>query len=91
MTSKANLEGGFASRHLLRRPQPSLPQLCDQAANHVARARIALFEETSGSDQALAHLDEAIGCLKRLWQHGTAPESAAPEEAPADLPQRRSA
>lgn len=52
--------------------RPSLPQLCTEAADHVARARIALDDETLDPDQALAHLDEAIACLKRLWAHGSA-------------------
>lgn len=52
------------------RPEPSLPQLCSDAADHVARARIALNDETLDADQALIHLDEAIACLKRLWTHG---------------------
>jgi len=54
------------------RPLPSLPQLCTEAADHVARARIALHDETLDADQALIHLDEAIACLKRLWAHGRA-------------------
>lgn len=59
------------------RQQPSLPQLCSEAADHMARARIALDDATLGADQALLHLDEAIACLKRLWAHGSVPESAA--------------
>jgi hypothetical protein len=51
---------------------PSLPQLCSEAADHVARARLALFEESYDTDRALAHLDEAIFCLKRLLAHGRA-------------------
>jgi hypothetical protein len=49
---------------------PSLPQLCSEAAEHVARARLALFDETYDTDRALRHLDEAIECLKRLLAHG---------------------
>jgi hypothetical protein len=54
-------------------PGPSLPQLCSEAADHMARARIALHDETLDADQALIHLDEAISCLKRLWTHGSTP------------------
>ena len=43
-----------------------LSDLCSEAAAHVAKARMALCLETLDTDQALAHLDEAIGCLKRL-------------------------
>ena len=51
---------------------PSLPQLCSEAADHVARARVALYDETLDADQALRHLDDAISCLKRLLAHGQA-------------------
>ena len=51
---------------------PSLPQLCSDAADHVAKARLALFDESYDADQALAHLDEAILCLRRLFAHGRA-------------------
>jgi len=59
------------------RPLPSLPQLCTEAADHVARARIALYDESLDTDQALIHLDEAIACLKRLWTHGRARQAAS--------------
>jgi hypothetical protein len=59
------------------RPLPSLPQLCTKAADHVARARIALHDESLDADQALIHLDEAIACLKRLWTHGRARQAAS--------------
>jgi hypothetical protein len=51
-------------------PAPTLSQLCSQAAEHVARARLALFEEDADAEGALAHLDDAIDCLKRLLAHG---------------------
>ena len=51
-------------------PPSSLPQLCSEAADHVARARYALFDESYDADRALAHLDDAILCLKRLFAHG---------------------
>ncbi len=56
-------------------PQPpqrvaTLSELCTEAAQHVARARVALFDETADAEVALAHLDEAIACLKRLLAHG---------------------
>ena len=49
-----------------------LSELCSEAATHVARARIALSVETADTDQALAHLDEAIGCLRRLVAYNLA-------------------
>ena len=48
----------------------SLPQLCSDAADHVARARVVLYDETLDADQALLHLDDAIACLRRLLAHG---------------------
>ena len=61
---------------VVEEPRPSLPELCTEAADHVARARIALHDETLDTDQALIHLDEAITCLKRLWAQGSARPSA---------------
>jgi hypothetical protein len=46
-----------------------LSDLCSEAAGHVARARMALNLESFDTDEALAHLDEAIGCLQRLLSH----------------------
>ena len=51
-------------------PASSLPQICSEAADHVARARHSLHDESYDADQALLHLDEAIACLKRLLAHG---------------------
>jgi hypothetical protein len=50
----------------------SLPQLCSDAADHVAAARGVLYDETLDADQALLHLDDAIACLRRLLAHGRA-------------------
>jgi hypothetical protein len=52
--------------------RPSLPALCSEAAEHVARARLSLDDESYDADRALLHLDEAILCLKRLLAHGRA-------------------
>jgi hypothetical protein len=51
-------------------PSPTLSQICTEAADHVARARVVLNDESSDADQALLHLDDAILCLRRLWAHG---------------------
>jgi hypothetical protein len=51
-------------------PPATLSELCTEAAEHVARARLALFDETGDADRALLHLDEAIFCLRRLLAHG---------------------
>jgi hypothetical protein len=51
-------------------PSPTLSELCAEAAQHVAEARMAFFNESADAERALAHLDEAIDCLKRLLAHG---------------------
>ncbi len=51
-------------------PVVSLSELCSEAADHVAKARLSLFDEGADADRALLHLDEAIFCLKRLLAHG---------------------
>ncbi|HET7210403.1 MAG TPA: hypothetical protein VFI85_01515 [Methyloceanibacter sp.] len=53
-------------------PTITLSGLCSEAADHVARARLSLSDEGSDADRALAHLDEAILCLRRLLAHGRA-------------------
>jgi len=49
-----------------------LTALCNDAANHVAEARFALFAESLDTDGALDHLDQAILCLKRFAAQGRA-------------------
>jgi hypothetical protein len=51
---------------------PTLPELCSEAADHVAKARLSLFDESGDAERALLHLDEAIFCLKRLLAYGRA-------------------
>jgi hypothetical protein len=50
----------------------TLTELCNDAAQHVAQARLALFTETADTDGALDHLDQAISCLKRVAAQGRA-------------------
>jgi hypothetical protein len=52
-------------------PTVSLSELCSEAADHVAKARLSLFDDDADATRALLHLDEAIFCLKRLFAHGT--------------------
>jgi len=54
-------------------PTVSLSELCSEAADHVAKARLSLFDavDDADADRALLHLDEAIFCLKRLFAYGT--------------------
>ncbi|MGV1014247.1 MAG: hypothetical protein ACOYB4_04685 [Methyloceanibacter sp.] len=56
-------------------PPLSLSEICSEAAEHVAKARISLFDDSYDAEVALFHLDEAIFCLKRLLAHGRAPEA----------------
>lgn len=51
-------------------PAMTLSELCSEAADHVARARLSLFDENADANHALLHLDEAIFCLKRLLAYG---------------------
>jgi len=54
----------------------SLPELCNEAADHVARARLSLNDGSHDAALALAHLDDAIACLKRLSAEGrSAPQT----------------
>jgi hypothetical protein len=53
-------------------PVVTLAELCSEAADHVAKARLSLFDESTDAAPALLHLDEAIFCLKRLLAHGRA-------------------
>jgi hypothetical protein len=65
-----NGPGAKAQDKLL--PAATLSELCSEAADHVARARLSLFDESADANHALLHLDEAIFCLKRLLAYGRA-------------------
>ena len=64
------MKSGFEAAHDKVMPALSLSELCSEAADHVARARLSLFDESADADRALLHLDEAIFCLKRLLAQG---------------------
>src|SRR5262249_22607015 len=51
---------------------PTLSELCSEAADHVAKARLSLFDDSGDAERAMLHLDEAILCLKRLLAYGRA-------------------
>jgi hypothetical protein len=51
-------------------PTLTLSELCSEAAGHVAKARLSLSDEENDADRALHHLDDAILCLRRLFDHG---------------------
>ena len=56
----------------------TLSQLCSEAAEHMARARLTLADESCDAERALLHLDEAIFCLKRMLAHGRAATTGRP-------------
>ena len=64
---------------------PTLSALCSEAAAHVAKARIALFDESVDPESALAHLDDAIACLKRILAHNRPDRSQRLAQAPLGL------
>ena len=64
-------------------PALTLAELCSEAADHVAKARLSLFDESADADRALLHLDEAIFCLKRLLAHGRSGASGARTSLPS--------
>jgi hypothetical protein len=75
MTQTRRPSGTQAQNKLM--PAMSLSELCSEAADHVARARLSLFDENADANHALLHLDEAIFCLKRLLAHGRSVSGAA--------------
>ena len=64
-------------------PALTLSELCSEAADHVAKARLSLFDESADADRALLHLDEAIFCLKRLLAHGRSGANSARTRLPS--------
>ncbi|NIX05587.1 MAG: hypothetical protein GWN03_15230 [Gammaproteobacteria bacterium] len=61
----------------------SLPALCTEAADHVARAHLSLHDQDYDAERALTHLDEAIDCLKRLLAKGRNSQEQAPNRLSA--------
>jgi hypothetical protein len=64
-------------------PALTLAELCSEAADHVAKARLSLFDESADADRALLHLDEAIFCLQRLLAHGRSGTNGARTSLPS--------
>lgn len=60
-------------------------ELCNEAADHVAKAHVSLFADDDEAETAIAHLDAAIDCLKqlpdRLMPAATVPELPAAQSA----------
>lgn len=59
-----------------------LSELCNDAAKHVAQARVALFGARADTDGALDHLDQAILCLRRFAAQGRNLGPDGPKETP---------
>ena len=74
-------------------PEPNHVQICDRAADHIARARQALDDDSLDPAEALGHLDNAIACLKGLSRKGRPPKAKAENTVLAFRPgqSRRSA
>ena len=47
-----------------------LASICEEAADHMARAQTSMFEGLEGGEIAIDHLDAALQCLNRLADEG---------------------
>ena len=64
-------------------PTMTLSDLCSEAADHVAKARLSLSDDDDNdADRALLHLDDAILCLRRLFDHGSSAAAARAQARP---------
>lgn len=54
--------------------------ICDEAADHVARAHTMLFDEPEKAEVAMTHLDAALVCLKQLSVEAPAEQDEADRE-----------
>ncbi len=66
----------------------TLSKVCKRAAEHMANATFALNDESLGANHALAHLDEAIACLRGLSRQALAAGNADDIETPVSGPLR---
>ena len=62
--SESGRSGGEQANSAAKKPD--LVQACGRAAEHMAKARIALDGGPIDAGRALDHLDEAISCLRGL-------------------------
>ena len=49
---------------------PQLARICEEAADHMAKAQTIMFEGVEGGEAAIEHLDAALQCLNRLADEG---------------------
>ena len=47
-----------------------LARMCEEAADHMAKAQDVLFEGHNGGEAAISHLDAALQCLQTLASEG---------------------
>jgi hypothetical protein len=47
-----------------------LARMCEEAADHMAKAQTTMFEGIEGGETAIEHLDAALQCLNKLADEG---------------------
>ena len=47
-----------------------LASMCEEAADHMAKAQTTIFKGVEGGETAIEHLDAALQCLNRLADEG---------------------
>ena len=67
LTANAGQEGNSAERAATI---SLLSRICEEAADHMAKAQTTMFEGIEGGEAAIEHLDAALKCLNRLAEEG---------------------
>ncbi len=91
MTTNGTDHGELHAKDGAKASPMSLPQIGKDAADHLASARAALGAARCDSAAALAHLDAALSCLKRVTARGATGTSERPARLDTAAPARRSA
>ena len=53
-----------------------LASMCEEAADHMAKAQTTIFKGVEGGEAAIGHLDAALQCLNRLADQGEQRQAA---------------
>lgn len=53
-----------------------LASMCEEAADHMAKAQTTIFDGVEGGEAAIGHLDAALQCLNRLADQGEQRQAA---------------
>ncbi len=53
-----------------------LASMCEEAADHMAKAQTTIFKGVEGGEAAIGHLDAALQCLNRLADQGKQRQAA---------------